>query len=294
LGASAPFFVSKYQFMGVYRMAKIGIIGCGFVGSAVMQANHMHDIVMVDPSHEESKTYDDLVDCKIIYVCVPTPSKSTGECDTSILEKVIDLLVQHGHTDIPIASKSTAPPEVYEKLAQKLPMLVHVPEFLTQANAADDYVNAKFSVFGGEPMASRKVANMVLPTLNNKLAYATPIKTAALYKYFANSFLAMKVLFANEFAVYAKEIGVEWDSVRTIAGADARIGGSHLQVPGPDGRYGFGSACFSKDIPAAIMFTGKKLPLLTEAWNINCDYRNEYPDLLDIEQHLKVSFKKFS
>ena len=63
-----------------------------------------------------------------------------------------------------------------------------------------------------------------------------------------NSFLAVKVSFFNELYDFCEKEEVDYNSVAELTGMDSRIGVSHTQVPGPDGKRGFGGTCFPKDI----------------------------------------------
>jgi UDPglucose 6-dehydrogenase len=59
---------------------------------------------------------------------------------------------------------------------------------------------------------------------------------------------------------------------------DGRIGHSHLNVPGPDGRFGFGGSCFPKDVQAMINFMdglGVSVNTLKGAWETNLEVRPE-------------------
>jgi UDPglucose 6-dehydrogenase len=103
------------------------------------------------------------------------------------------------------------------------------------------------------------------------------IKVAALYKYMMNSYLATKVTFMNEFYKLAQAEGVDWNKIKEAASYDDRIGMTHMDVPGSDGNYGWGGACFPKDI-AAIINEAKSLGLdfglLENITNINKEHRN--------------------
>ena len=80
----------------------------------------------------------------------------------------------------------------------------------------------------------------------------------------------------NEFYRFAKKLGVNWEEALNGFVADQRIGDSHLDVPGPDGKLGFGGACFPKDINAFIKFSKKNkinMNILEAAWKTNLEVR---------------------
>jgi UDPglucose 6-dehydrogenase len=92
-----------------------------------------------------------------------------------------------------------------------------------------------------------------------------------------NSYLAAKVSFMNEFNKLAEAEGVEWKDITDIASYDQRIGLTHMAVPGPDGRYGWGGACFPKDITAIIKEAEQlslDFKLLRNIESINKEHRN--------------------
>ena len=97
-------------------------------------------------------------------------------------------------------------------------------------------------------------------------------------KYMNNCFFATKVSFLNEMRQVADECGVDWDMAVEGFVRDGRVGHSHLSVPGPDGRWGFGGSCFPKDVQAMIDF-GKGLDIemhtLNGVWNTNLEVRPE-------------------
>jgi UDPglucose 6-dehydrogenase len=114
---------------------------------------------------------------------------------------------------------------------------------------------------------------------------------ASAVKYGINSFLMTKVLFWNQFADQCQKFGIDYGTVKQAIGTDLRIGSSHMNVPGHDGRKGSAGACFAKDVPAFIHFSNSECTILKEAWNSNCDYRNSYPVKLDreVEQHIEFN-----
>lgn len=230
----------------------IGIIGLGFVGKAVAASYPTTHVVISDPAYpgvsQPVSVLKEMCDC--IFICVPTPQSSTGECDTRILETVVAEL--RGYNGI-VISKSTASPQTYARIEQESKLkFAHVPEFLTQANAIDDYLNTEKVVIGCHYKIREQVAKFVLTDrvrFYGEVEYCT-VAEASFFKYLANTMLAMKVIMNNEYAKLAEALEIDWDNVAEIAKTDTRLGKTHWRVPGPDGSYGFGGACFPKDTAA--------------------------------------------
>lgn len=258
---------------------KIGIIGHGYVGSAVADSYPDTTILINDPKLDsESVSVDHLKDtCCAIFVCVPTPQTNTGECDTSILEQVLKSL--HGYQGIVIA-KSTASPVVYKQLERESGLnLAHVPEFLTQARAKFDYVNPHKIVVGCKQELCNEVTDILMSSAVNfdrvRIEYCT-IEEASYFKYMANCMLAMKVIINNELYELAHKLELDWNRLSNIAKTDSRLGNTHWAVPGPDGKRGYGGACFPKDTVALKSIAdsvGIKLPMLKQAIDQNKKYR---------------------
>jgi UDPglucose 6-dehydrogenase len=189
------------------------------------------------------------------------------------------LNIIESNKDIPVICKTTAPPSVYKRLHKQYSNIVHCPEFLTAANAHEDYINSPYCVIGGDEKYCEMARKFIEPHLNiSHFEYViTDIKTAALYKYMMNSYLAAKVTFMNEFYKLAEAEGVKWNRVKEIAEFDTRIGRTHMAVPGPDGSYGWGGACFPKDLNA-IIYEAKSLGVdfkrLEQIQDINKEHRN--------------------
>lgn len=234
---------------------KIGIIGIGFVGGAISKSLSERNIVRVDqdPSKGCTGTYAELLECSGIFVCVPSPQNDDGSCNTSILESVLDQLV--GFNGV-IISKTTATPDVYERLNAKYKNLVHAPEFLTAANADEDYAKGRFAVIGGNVPAYVREAERIIKMSQYCLhtVWHCSIGEAALMKYAINSFLATKVVFMNEIASIAKAANLDYASIVNMLDQDPRIGQSHMRVPGPDGSLGYGGMCFPKDTTAFLKY----------------------------------------
>jgi len=261
----------------MFEWPKIGVIGLGHVGTAIKIAyeDAGHDVICIDiDSTKTTGTYTDLCQCEAVFVCVPSPTKDNGDCDTEILSDVLYFLKDFKNV---IISKSTAPPEFYEKINTVYSNLVHVPEFLTAANANKDFCSQKSVIIGGSVLAYQREAERILKSVQPiQEAKYTGIGEAAFVKYAINSFLATKVIFMNEMAQLAQAHGYKWRDVASSLAIEPRIGSSHMQVPGPDGEYGFGGMCFPKDTSAFVKYArkfGVHLNILKTAIKKNTLYR---------------------
>ena len=233
---------------------KIGIIGLGFVGGAVKAAHDLVGIetVDVDPHKGLPATLSDAKTCEAIYICVPSPIGPDGACDTSTLEDVMSQLTDY--TGV-IISKVTAPPSVYVRLQEAHKNLIHAPEFLVAATATEDYINGTYAIIGGyEPYATQAEAAILIAQRKVRKITKISIGEAALTKYAINTFLATKVIFMNELKTLADAAGIDYNVVKETVQLDERQGTSHFDVPGPDGQYGFGGACFPKDTSALLKY----------------------------------------
>jgi len=230
----------------------VGIIGMGYVGSAVASSLPDNLTVKYDPIVRpyNSTDFNELLNCDAVVICVPTPTRYDGSCNTSIILSTLEKLESFKGV---IISKSTAPPTFYEKMFSMYPNLVYVPEFLRANSATDDYTSTQIAIYGGaQHWAGQASKALTQGTYRPSKSIFTDIKTAALYKYLTNSFLATKVVWMNEFKDLADSLGVKWNDIRMLCDSDARIGIGHTQVPGPDGHLGYGGGCFPKDINAIL------------------------------------------
>jgi UDPglucose 6-dehydrogenase len=270
---------------------KVGIVGKGFVGGAL--ADNLKDCfeIAIWDVVEEKRTlnsFESFVDWSdIIFVCVPTPMLDNGACDTSIVEDVVSKIAnldKHKYVVI----KSTVPPGTTQTLAERHGMTIAFnPEFLTEANAYNDFRFQPLIVVGADDNGIAAVLTQLYYEFNSKVDNHAHViqrttKEAELFKYLANCFLATKVIFANEFKILCDKIDVDYGRIAEIAVLDKRLGPTHWRAPGPDGKLGFGGSCFPKDTSALLAFAdeiGTALWLLTEATYINDDLRNK--DLYD-------------
>lgn len=241
----------------MFELPKVGIIGLGYVGEAIRSnCAGTFDVVCIDVDNSKNTgTYEDLNDCEAVFVCVPSPSKPNGECDTSILNSVLYLLKDFKNV---IICKTTAIPSFYEKIQTLYPNVIYVPELLTAANAVSDFSREKDIIIGGKIKAYQREAERILKKIQpiENVAFCS-IGEAALTKYIINSFLATKVVFMNEMYDLATAHGYNWDTIRILIDVDKRLGSSHTRVPGINDEFGFGGMCFPKDTTALMKYAEK-------------------------------------
>lgn len=261
---------------------KIGIVGHGFVGGAVDYAFTHREIekFYVDPKYDT--TIDDLVDWQphVTFICAPTPMSESGFVDASIVEDATLKLLEH--TEGGVVVKSTITPDIVDRLYNSLfeddlKRLTINPEFLTETNAKEQFIDASYHVIGGHPDACQGLAQLYdvysLCTATEYLFCSGP--EAAFVKYGVNSFLATKVTFFNQLYDAVEKFGCNFPTVANAIGKDKRITVSHTRVPGYDGKRGFGGACFPKDTKAFTLFD-TDLTLIEKCVSINNNYRKQY------------------
>ena len=247
---------------------KIGIVGQGYVGTAIKVGFEPHyELETYDKFDEDKSTCglsDMVAECEVIFVCVPTPMDEDGSCHTDIVESVvkeIDEWVSRYHKDIKptVVIKSTVPPGTTDRLHKKYKGVdvIFNPEFLTEMNFIEDFKNQSRIILGG----IRRGTSLLRQVYSKVFPHATIVKTNAMYaemvKYFINCFLATKVSFANEMKMFCDVLKIDYDKVVEYATYDERLGKSHWAVPGPDGDLGFGGHCLPKDLAAIISLSGK-------------------------------------
>ena len=248
---------------------RVGIIGNGFVGSAILHGFvlHVSDILINDKDEKRSThNLEEVVEqCDVIFLCVPTPMFESGECDLSIVEGVIEeinslqqIARDRCNTKIDdqvIVIKSTVVPGTVESFSKRYNQmrLVFNPEFLTERKARLDFINTARIVLGSDHEHSLDVVESLYRT---RFPYTkiirTDFATAQLIKYMANCFFATKVSFVNEMYQICQAIDGDWSAAIEGFITDGRIGNSHIDVPGHDEDFGFGGKCFPKDINALI------------------------------------------
>jgi len=237
---------------------KIGIVGQGYVGTAIKVGFESYYDVETYDKYDKNKSTSDLSKmverCNIIFVCVPTPMNRNGSCNTGVVESVVKEIDELSNRKIIVVIKSTVPPGTTERLHKKYKNVnvIFNPEFLTEMNFLEDFKNQTRIILGGTRKGTNKLRQVYSKVFPSATIVKTGSKTAEMVKYFINSFLATKVSFANEMKIVCDKIGIDYDKVVEYSAYDERLGKSHWAVPGPDGDCGFGGHCLPKDVSAIV------------------------------------------
>lgn len=260
---------------------KIGIIGYGIVGSALANGfKETADILFYD-KFKESTPLEQLVEkSEFIFITVPTPMKADESgIDLSIVEEVIGQIApKTAGTNKIIIIKSTSTPGTTKKYQEKYPdsKFAYNPEFLTEANYMEDFINADRTVLGAsEGGVLERLTTLYRLRFPNQKIFQTDTTSAEVVKYMANAYLATKVIFANEMYNLCQKLGIDYPKVKEMVVADHRIFDSHLDVTA---ERGFGGKCFPKDMVALISSAkelGVDVSLLEKAWEINKRIRKD-------------------
>ena len=190
-------------------------------------------------------------ECDLLFFCLPTPLHHDGSCYTRILEETIAKCPTNPYKVI----RSTVPVGFAAKHG-----CYFMPEFLTEANWEDDFRRMKEWVVGIPAVAVAttndefkiRIQKLIKRSHKNRAIDSPTVifcdtNEAEMLKLMKNCFLSAKVGLMNEFYDFCAATGTDYNNVTGLAKRDARMGTSHFQVPGPDGRRGFGGTCFPKD-----------------------------------------------
>ncbi|MDD5012089.1 MAG: hypothetical protein PHQ66_00355 [Candidatus Nanoarchaeia archaeon] len=269
---------------------KIGVVGVGIVGGATAKVlEKKHDIYLYDkfkPEYNSEKNLEKLIiNSEVIFICVPTPMKVTGEIDYSSIYSSMNQLnkeikkVERNPEDILITVRSTAVSGTTDRLAKEYPFrFAFNPEFLREKYSVEDMEKTDRVVIGANDEKSRDQLREVYESLFPDAKYVMVTrKEAEMIKYAANVTLAAQIAIANEIYQICSAAGVNYNTVKEAILLDKRIG-SNIDVPGPDGDFGFGGKCFPKDLKALIRLSQEEEYdpyLLQEVWRTNEKLRKD-------------------
>ena len=231
---------------------------------------------------------------EVIFICVGTPPLETGDADLSAIDNVARLIATESATPKLVVEKSTVPAQTGQQLKRVLGVysgkagsefrVASNPEFLREGTAAEDFLHPDRIVLGVEDDASekqlREIYRPVLegrfrcpvhvgacPSMQPPKLVVTTINSAELIKHASNSFLAMKISYANMIADLCEKVGADIKEVTRAMGLDPRIGPRFLAAG-----LGFGGFCLPKDVQAFIRLAeraGVDFSMLKEAERVN-------------------------
>jgi nucleotide sugar dehydrogenase len=270
------------------RTKKIGVIGKGFVGTAVARGFvNFAEVKIYDvDKNKSSHSLEEVANSEFVFLCLPTPmiSAEGGRANLRIIEGCLKDInnLENRNKDTIYIIKSTVPiGKTKEWSKQYLDLnIVHSPEFLTARSAIIDFICPSRSIVGCEDMeVGEKVQRLLEDRFPGVVCFLMTSEESETVKYMANCFFATKVSFFNEMKLFIDKKGLSWDDVLAGVISDGRIGKSHYEVPGHDGDGGYGGTCFPKDINSFIhvMEDNGIDPLLLKAsWEQNKRVRKNW------------------
>jgi UDPglucose 6-dehydrogenase len=217
----------------------------------------------------------------VLFVCVGTPQKDTGEADLSQVEAIVRVIARNLNGYKLIVEKSTVPAITAQWIKKTMVRFAKLgaadnlhadfdvasnPEFLQEGRAVENIFHPDRIVLGVESDRARALLEQIYQPLNCRIL-VTNISTAELTKHAANAFLSTKISFINMVADMCEAVGADVSQVALGMGLDPRIGTDFLNAG-----IGFGGYCFPKDL-RAFMYLGYEqgvdCGLLREVENIN-------------------------
>lgn len=246
---------------------RVGVVGGGTVGRAIARSYvewadevHVYDVV----KERRTASLEEVLTCDVVFLCLPTPQKKDSlGCDVSVVEDFCQLTGSNPSTrNTNLVLKSTVPIGTTRRLSQdyRLTNLVHSPEFLTARCALVDACVPSRNIIGSDEAGdnlnptgcARKLYELYASRFPGVPVLGMTYEESEAVKLFQNSFFAVKVSYWNEVRGLADRLGLNWDRVIQAILADGRIHPSHTQVPGPDGKFGFGGSCLAKDLASLV------------------------------------------
>lgn len=256
---------------------KIGIVGYGVVGKALstlFTENQAHSVSLYDKfqSHLSDGSNRDAINrCDVAFIAVPTPTASDMSCDLSAVEECAEWV------QVPMCIKSTVVPGTCQRISARFGREVAFsPEYVgeTHWHPWKNIDSHGFIIVGGPPRVRRVVLAAYQSCLGPEVRYLqTDATTAEVCKYMENCFLSTKVAFVNQFFDIASALGVDFNELRELWLADARIGRSHTIVTE---ERGFRGKCLPKDLKAIVRLMRERggAPLLEAVLQYNSELCN--------------------
>jgi UDPglucose 6-dehydrogenase len=260
-------------------MTSIIIQGKGIVGqsTALFLKKFLPgvEIRFNDPFKEIAVSIDAWGKADYVVVCVNTDLDQTlalPENNTTNVSEAITQTLTHGFKGTVVVRSTLGMGAIKDYTAQLGQHLLIWPEYIRESSWAEDAVTPKFIVLGGEP--AEAFADLL--TEFTGPTYITDPMEAMIAKLSTNTFLAMKVIFANQIEQLCNATGADYDIVRVMLENEGRLGTSHWAVPGPDGVAGFSGKCFPKDVQTfetALVKSGIHVDLIRAVTDLNNEMR---------------------
>jgi len=262
------------------KKIQVGIIGLGYVGGAVRHwfdsKKDLYDLYLYD-KYKKIGSVSEVNKADIIFIAVPTPfHEDNGGYDDSAIRETLEN-IKDGKI---VVIKSSVLPGSTDKFQKDYPQktLLFNPEFLTAESAVADFLNPHRQIVGYTTEKSKEVAPKILDILPHaQFSKIIRAKEAEMVKFFGNTFLAMRVIFANQIYDLCAKLGIDYKAVKECAGHDMRIGHSHFDIF-HEGYRGYGGMCLPKDTRALLQLAekiGVDLELLKKVEEINSRLRGE-------------------
>jgi len=239
----------------MFKSSQIGIIGAGYVGSAIK--HHFKDAKIWDKYVSTPNTHEEVMKQPLIFVCLPTPysnKKKPGVLHGADISAILENLANIPAGRIAII-KSTIPPGTTGYLQKKFPKIdiLFNPEFLTAAYAKEDFAFPDKQILGYTNNRTKKIAEEIMPMLPRAQSLILPAVETELIKYMMNSYYASKVIFANQIYDICQKVGADYNRVKLGFTYDKRVNDSHFDVL-HGGFRGYSGACLPKDVKTLIHF----------------------------------------
>ena len=241
---------------------KVGIIGLGIVGSALQR--DFKDKRIELSVFDKYKNIGDMESCvqtEICFLCLPTNLTKENEFDLSALNEVLTFLSKNEY-DGNIIIKSTTLPgtsKMFLSMYKNLDIF-HNPEFLSEKSAFYHINHQTHIVIGKTKNIQnvRKIQNFYSSYYSNAIISICSSDESETMKLCCNAFYASKIQLFNEIYFFCKKSNIQYENVKKMMLNNNWINPMHTNVPGHDGKLGFGGKCFPKDLVALINFCKKK------------------------------------
>lgn len=237
---------------------KVGIVGVGMVGGALRRYFEKRgdiELFLYDKGKKLGSP-GEVNKAEVIFITVPTPfDEKRNYFDDSYVREAISNI--KGPKVIVI--KSTVLPGTTEKFQKEYPenKFLFNPEFLTESTPDQDFSYPDRQIIGYTKQ-SYSIARDILHILPlAPFERILPATEAEMVKYFGNTWLATKVVFANQIYDLCQKLGIDYNHIVEAAVADKRIGRTHFTV-WHQGKRGYAGKCLPKDMKAFIHFARAK------------------------------------